>query len=322
MCTYNGAQYLQRQFESFSSQTFPVFELVVCDDGSTDNTVNLLAGFAEKANFPVRIFVNERNLGSTRNFEKVIGLCEGDLIALSDQDDEWYPDKLAEFHRLFEAFPNALAAFGNADLFDEHSALTGRDLWSRVHFSPVDKSPYLDTGILSVFLRLNHVATGATMVFRTRLRDEFTPIPNSWMHDGWIAWIAALQGGLAVLPKSKMRYRIHSQQQVGLGQSSFAKRLEFARRNAIAGYSSLIEQLQHIRRYLEEQESNGRSTGLIAKVDAKICHLQHRALLPSSSLQRTWWILRSWREYWLYARGPISMLKDMLFTSISPSSGE
>ena len=123
MCTYNGAQFLQKQLDTFASQTYPPYELIVCDDGSTDATLALTESFARKVPFPVRIFKNERNLGSTRNFEKAIGICDGDLVALSDQDDEWYPDKLARMHRLFEELPEALAAFSNADIIDDDSAL-------------------------------------------------------------------------------------------------------------------------------------------------------------------------------------------------------
>ena len=171
MCTYNGAQFLQKQLDTFASQTYPPYELIVCDDGSTDATLALTESFARKVPFPVRIFKNERNLGSTRNFEKAIGICDGDLVALSDQDDEWYPDKLARMHRLFEELPEALAAFSNADIIDDDSAFAGRKLWRSigVDFSPGERVPYVYTGIVSSLLKLDYIATGATMVFRSKL---------------------------------------------------------------------------------------------------------------------------------------------------------
>src|SRR3954470_17842517 len=91
MCTYNGARFLGEQLASVAAQTRPPDELVVCDDRSTDETASLVRDFAAAAPFRVRLHVNERNLGSTRNFERAVSLCEGDLIALSDQDDEWLP---------------------------------------------------------------------------------------------------------------------------------------------------------------------------------------------------------------------------------------
>src|SRR5271154_4257677 len=63
MCTYNGAQYLGEQLESFVAQSRPPDELVVCDDGSTDATPQILADFAGRAPFDVRIFRNKANVG-------------------------------------------------------------------------------------------------------------------------------------------------------------------------------------------------------------------------------------------------------------------
>ncbi len=86
---------LEPQLASLLAQTRLPDELVACDDGSTDGTVSILEAFARRAPFPVRIERNDVRLRSTRNFEKAIGLCTGDLIATSDQDDVWLPEKLA-----------------------------------------------------------------------------------------------------------------------------------------------------------------------------------------------------------------------------------
>src|SRR5215207_2518174 len=94
LCTYNGEQYLQQQLDSFVAQSRPPDELVVCDDRSTDRTVPIVEDFAKRAPFRVELVINETNLGSTRNFEKAIGLCTGDIIFLADQDDVWLPEKL------------------------------------------------------------------------------------------------------------------------------------------------------------------------------------------------------------------------------------
>src|SRR5262249_10160572 len=94
LCTYNGAKYLSSQLESYLAQTCLPDEVVVCDDCSQDETVTILNDFAIRAPFPVRILVNDQNLGSTKNFEKSISLCSGEIIFLSDQDDVWMPNKI------------------------------------------------------------------------------------------------------------------------------------------------------------------------------------------------------------------------------------
>src|SRR5215208_90703 len=99
MCTYNGAQFVAEQLDSIAAQTRRPDELVVCDDGSDDATPEIIREFAHRASFPLRFYVNETNLGSTRNFERAISLCEGDFIALADQDDVWLPEKLERLER-------------------------------------------------------------------------------------------------------------------------------------------------------------------------------------------------------------------------------
>ncbi|WP_396127307.1 glycosyltransferase [Acidicapsa acidisoli] len=316
MCTYNGGKHLQQQLDSFSRQTCPPCELVVCDDGSEDNTLDLIRNFARTAGFPVRIFENQHNLGTTKNFERAIGLCEGDLIALADQDDEWLPHKLEIFERLFNNFPYALAAFGDADLIDSHSVSIGGKLWRSVHFSPASQVSYLDTRILSTLFKLNNVATGATMVFRTCFRSKFVPIPDSWVHDAWIAWLAALESGLAVHPGVTISYRIHSRQQLGLESRSFSARLAFAKRNGRQGHLALIDRFTDLKRYLRQREHDDEYSELISEIEGKILHLTARSSLHASLLRRVWSILKLWRGYERYARGPISMLRDMFFPSV------
>lgn len=314
MCTYNGARYLQKQLDTFASQTYVPYELIVCDDGSTDASLALIDSFAEKAAFPVRIFRNERNLGSNRNFEKAIGLCDGDLIALADQDDEWYPDKLARMGRLFEELPEALAAFSDADVIDERSSLVGQNLWKSLFFSPAKEFPHVDTGIVSTLFRLNYVATGATMIFRTELRKHFLPIPDSWVHDAWISWIAALRGGLAPFPAATIRYRIHAHQQIGLAPASLAGHLAVAQKNRDY-FRTVAQRLKDLRLYLEQHAEDKQLARFIPDLDAKIRHTEGRASLNGSALHRISWILRAWREYQRFSRGTIAMVSDAFVVS-------
>ena len=87
LCTYNGEKFLREQLDSIALQTLLPDELVACDDRSCDSTMEILQEFRERVSFPVHIHQNEENLGSTKNFEKAIKLCSGDIIALCDQAD-------------------------------------------------------------------------------------------------------------------------------------------------------------------------------------------------------------------------------------------
>lgn len=118
MATYNGERFLRQQLDSFSRQSVPCCELVVCDDRSTDSTSDILEDFSRSAPFPVHLVRNQERLGYTANFLKAAEMCQGNLIAFSDQDDEWLPNKIA---RLAEASrdSNALLFAHAAEWIDD-----------------------------------------------------------------------------------------------------------------------------------------------------------------------------------------------------------
>lgn len=220
MCTYNGEKYLQEQLESIAWQTRLPDELVVCDDGSIDNTVEILNAFATIAPFPVHIFVNDINLGSTKNFEKAISLCKGDIIALSDQDDVWYADKLMCIERVFLDSAEVGLVFTDADVVDDKLNAIGYSLWQAINFNKRKQKKVLDGKALELLIKGNFV-TGATMAFRSKYKDIILPIPDDlllrvWVHDGWISFLIAAVGSITLIPKSLIKYRQHSNNQVGL----------------------------------------------------------------------------------------------------------
>lgn len=233
MCTYNGEKYLQEQLESIAWQTRLPDELVVCDDGSIDNTVEILNAFATIAPFPVHIFVNDINLGSTKNFEKAISLCKGDIIALSDQDDVWYSDKLMCIERVFLESAEVGLVFTDADIVDDKLNAMSYSLWEAINFNKRKQKKVLNGKALEFLIKGNFV-TGATMAFHSKYKDIILPIPDDlllhiWVHDGWISILIASVGRITFLPKRLIKYRQHSSNQAGLkgvtGITNILKRL-------------------------------------------------------------------------------------------------
>jgi len=94
MATFNGEAYIREQLNSLAGQLLLPYELIVCDDGSLDNTVSILQEFQKEAPFPVKIHRNPRRLGFADNFLKAASRCNGDWVAFCDQDDMWFPQKL------------------------------------------------------------------------------------------------------------------------------------------------------------------------------------------------------------------------------------
>jgi glycosyltransferase involved in cell wall biosynthesis len=227
LCTYNGARYLQQQLDSIANQTLLPVELVACDDGSSDETVEILKDFAEKAPFPVHIHINVSNLGFARNFEKCTSLCTGELIALCDQDDAWKPEKLEKLAEALNNDPEAGFVFCDAELVDENLTSLERCLWDEKpnNFSPKERQDFTRSDQLPHLLKKNMV-TGACMMFRASLIPHIAPIPPSWIHDYWIATIATALGHRGIIVDEPLvLYRQHQDQQIGVLKGSTVSKL-------------------------------------------------------------------------------------------------
>src|SRR5688572_17545418 len=225
LCTYNGARYLRDQLLSIAQQTRLPDSVVICDDGSSDATVPIVKEFA--ATLKLDFHQNSQNLGSSKNFEQAIRLCTGDVIVLCDQDDYWYPDKLAMIEETLARNPEAGFVFSNADVVDGQGQPPGYTLWQSVRFSPSQQQQMREGHALKVLLR-HPVVTGATMAFRAKFRDLVLPVGADWIHDEWIAFIIAVVATVAVIPKPVMQYRQHGSNQVGAESTRLIDRLKTA----------------------------------------------------------------------------------------------
>jgi len=94
LCTYNGAKYLREQLDSLIAQTYPLHEIIIQDDGSTDNTLQIATEYADKHEM-IHIYSNTREHGINNNFFSAFQKATGEYIAVCDQDDIWEPDKLS-----------------------------------------------------------------------------------------------------------------------------------------------------------------------------------------------------------------------------------
>ncbi|MGH9879715.1 MAG: glycosyltransferase family 2 protein, partial [Nitrososphaerales archaeon] len=222
LCTYNGAQYLSSQLESYLAQTYLPDELIVCDDCSQDETVAILNGFAARAPFSVRILVNDRNLGSTKNFEKAISLCSGGIIFLSDQDDVWAPYKIERVFNAFGSNSEIGMVFSDAELVDETLQPLGRNLLDgRI---TREERELIEKGNLFAILFKRNIVTGATLAFRAGYSNAIIPISTDipkMFHDEWIAVILSIIAKNIFLDEPLIKYRQHNKQQIGMDFANY-----------------------------------------------------------------------------------------------------
>lgn len=314
MCTFNGQRFLGAQLQSIAAQTRPPDELVVCDDASSDGSEQIIKDFSQRVTFPVRTVLNERNLGSTKNFEKAISLCTGKLVVLADQDDVWYPHKLMRIEDEFRRSAHTLAVFSDADLIDEHSTPLGTRLWDSLEFNREEQRAFSRARALDVLVK-HPVITGAAMAFRMDLVPLMTPIAQGYVHDYWISlWLAA-RGEIRPISEPLMQYRRHVAQQLGPGPLNLRARVA---QSLLVGAESYLRQIKlwdELRRALSERRKDLPNADYATnRINGKIAHLRHRLTLPPTRIARIPSILLQALSgnYWRFAMGWNSIAKDFL----------
>ena len=308
MCTYNGAQFLAEHLDSIAAQTRRPDELVVCDDRSNDSTKELIREFARRAPFPVRLYGNEKNLGSTKNFERAIALCEGDLIALADQDDVWLPEKLERLEHALEDEEVGLA-FTDGEVVDESLRPLGQRVWQTIRFGEQEQRLFHEEREFAVMLDHN-VVTGAAMALKARFRELILPIPNDLVHDGipvlhdwWAALLVAAVAKVSFIPESLFKYRQHSTQQMGV---------TVPLRDSAPRSNRFSAEIDYVRAILERLRVLPVRVNVLSDLEARLKHLETRATMPEGRSRRVAPVLRELiaRRYHLYSNGLGSAARD------------
>lgn len=320
LCTYNGAEFLPAQLESIARQTRLPDEIVVCDDASTDKTRALLESFARTSPIPVSLYFSDQNVGSVKNFERAIGLCAGDIIALSDQDDLWRSDKLQIIAGSFEQNPAAGLVFSDAEVVDEKLNALGKRMWDAVGFDEHKRRLIRNGRSLDVLIT-GWTVTGATMAFRSDYVKLALPIPTNinMIHDGWIALTIAAVADVFFIEEPLIKYRQHERQQIGVpkhsrvqperGLQAFESALR--RRNSATDLHEILSELEE---RLCTQQNSFNCRRALAFVANYSHHLDVRANLPRKRLSRLPRILRELMSmrYHEYANGFKSAAKDLV----------
>jgi glycosyltransferase involved in cell wall biosynthesis len=218
LCTYNGEQYIEAQLRSIVNQTWPVDEIIICDDRSSDDTINILKRFSQEGFKDVKVFTNSKNVGAKFNFEKALQYCSGDLILLSDQDDIWQATKVEKFINFFHQHSQALGVFSNGKVIDQRGIERNQLLWDSVHFDEEAFAYIRKFGLLDYLLNMGSAVTGASLALRKEALEYVLPfrLMDLLWHDEWIALRLASLDKLYWLNEPLIAYRVHAQQQVGI----------------------------------------------------------------------------------------------------------
>ncbi|MFV0255158.1 MAG: glycosyltransferase family 2 protein [Erysipelotrichaceae bacterium] len=211
MCTYNGEKYLAKQLNSILAQSVKVDEIIISDDNSQDGTILLCEQILSSSSIPYQIIKNKKALGVKANFKQCFSLCSGDIIFSCDQDDIWENNKVKSIIAYFKKQPKLNLIASDATLIDANDQGMRLSLQQSLEFS-VDSNNTIFDNLLRTYC-----ITGATMAFRKSFFEKAFYLSEYWLHDGWLALGAALNDCLLFVPEKLTRYRLHGNNQCGVG---------------------------------------------------------------------------------------------------------
>lgn len=314
VCTFNGERFIKEQLESILRQHRRPDEIVIFDDASTDETVGIAEATLRQDNAkdPIHtaIHVNPQNVGVTENFSRATQATTGELIFLCDQDDVWRSDKVERIAAEFERDPALLLVHTDARLIDDDGAPLGVGLLDALEMRSAEMSLIEAGRAFEVLIRRN-VVTGATCAFRRTLLDRALPFANEWIHDEWLAIVAAATGGVMCLWEPLTDYRQHASNQIGMRKRPFLEKIQhmFKKRGSFYGNQVVRADL-----LIERLQGFSGTQGRIAQLKDWRVHLAFRANLPASRLSRLPLIRREIASgrYSRYSLGLRSVVRDAL----------
>ncbi len=228
MTTYNGEKYIEKQLLSLLNQSRKPDEVIIKDDDSTDDTVNIVSSFIKEHHLNNWKFtVNENNIGYKKNFYNAISETSGDIIFLCDQDDIWYEDKINEIARLFEQNNQLQAVNTSFDFIDgEDDKIVIKQIKNKSNNNLLDrriKDASLNRIQLGTILYKN-ISPGCTLTFTKQIKNDYINAGNKEIpHDWELNIIAAINNGLYFYNKSFVKYRIHQNNTIGLDKEMGVK---------------------------------------------------------------------------------------------------
>ncbi|MDX4062482.1 glycosyltransferase family 2 protein [Aliarcobacter skirrowii] len=227
MCTYNGSKFIKEQLDSILEQSYNNFELIIVDDMSKDDTVDIINKYMQK-DTRIKFFQNQKNLGFLKNFEKAMSFCSGEYIALADQDDIWKKNKLEVF---LQEIKDNILIYSDAILIDENSKKLNKEF--------IRPESNLVKGKCNKSFIFNNCVSGNTLMFKKELMSYILPIPKKIrFHDIWIAFVASTIGTITYTEKSYTYYRRYDGQ--------ITKHIE-------KSYSSIVDKLKKKEKQYKER---------------------------------------------------------------------
>ncbi|GAB3793517.1 glycosyltransferase family 2 protein [Spirosoma humi] len=206
LASYNGERYIKQQLNSILLQLNSEDEVIVSDDGSSDNTIKVICSLQDQR---IKIYNNSGPRGPLSNFESALERATGDYIFLADQDDIWLPDKILIYRPLLDKYDLVLSDCHVVDkegvmlkksFFDYRGSRPG--FWYNIY-----KNSYM----------------GCCMAFRREIFSYILPFPkNIYMHDWWIGLLVEVRGSVFFCHHPTINYVRHGSNASPTGEAGYS----------------------------------------------------------------------------------------------------
>ncbi|WP_270463771.1 glycosyltransferase [Faecalibacillus intestinalis] len=219
MAVYNGEKYLIEQLDSIRKQTYPIDEVLLLDDVSTDNSYELIHQYIDGYKLiNWKLIKNEKNLGYRKNFKKGLEMVTGDIIFLCDQDDRWHLNKVETMVEYMkdEAILSLASSFNfmnqEGKCF-EVNKIKGRSNNNLLFKEVTELLTEID---LNNLLEMNF-SQGCTMAIKEEVKDNYLKVTQGKLpHDWELNIISSIKNGCYYLDKPLIDYRIHNNNTIGM----------------------------------------------------------------------------------------------------------
>lgn len=246
LTVYNpNPTFLEKQLKSLNAQTYKNIKLIVSDDSPNNDESIFNALKTNITKFEYELIRNKENLGVNKNIEKLTSICKSDFIAYCDQDDIWHPDKVRLNVDKIQTTNSALI-YSDIEVIDEKDNLR----FSSIREGRKRVKHKQGNDLWKYFIRMNSV-TGCSMMVRSDVAKRAIPFPETeeYTWDQWLSIIGALSGRIGYIKAPLVKYRIHSNNQIGIkkmiGINNKQEYIEKRIKREIAGYDLLLSRIKH-----------------------------------------------------------------------------
>ena len=220
LATYNGSKYLHEQLDSILSQSYGNINVIIRDDGSSDNTVMIINEYEEKDNRVKLLNDNLGNLGFVRNFEELMKNSTSEYLMFSDQDDIWYNNKVETSYKRIKAIEEKNGKSCPILVHTNSKIMNYETRTKSLFISDCAKNSSFENSFFNFFVQ------GSTMLINESLKREALPFSKEvYLHDRYLHLIAEFIGVRAYIDMPTMDYRQHSNNEIGSRGTNIIKRL-------------------------------------------------------------------------------------------------